>query len=164
MTVLVIGAHGTLGARVCAELTARGVPALAATRGSDLAGYGASTIVHCAGASLALGLGHGWRGYGAVDVPLGRTVIDAARRTGARLVYVAAHHAPAMRRCAYVAAHERVAAEMAGVDGVVVRATGFFAVFASLLPLARRGLLFDLGDGSPRTNPIDEGDLARIVV
>ena len=164
MSILVIGARGALGAQVMAELAARGVRAIPAGRGDDYAASGATAIVHCAGASLALGLGHGWRGYRAVDVPLGDRVIEAARRSGARLVYVAAHHPPGMRGCAYVAAHERVAEAMTDLDGVVVRATGFFAAFASFLPLARRGLLLDVGAGDRRTNPIAEGDLARIVV
>lgn len=166
MSILVVGARGLLGVHVMAELAARGVRAIPATRDGHYASAaaGAEAILHCAGASVAPGLGHGWRGFGAVDVPLGRAVIEAARQTGARLVYVAAHHAPALRDCAYIAAHERVAAAMADLDGVVVRATGFFGTFASLLPLARRGVLVDLGDGRARTNPIAERDLARIVV
>ncbi|MBA3392378.1 MAG: hypothetical protein H0T89_07025 [Deltaproteobacteria bacterium] len=56
-----------------------------------------------------------------------------------------------------------MARAMADVDGVVVRATGFYSAFAGLLPLARRGLLLDVGDGAVRTNPIDEHDLAAIV-
>jgi uncharacterized protein YbjT (DUF2867 family) len=87
----------------------------------------------------------------------------AARRTGARLVYVGVHHAPALARGAYIDAHERVAAAMRDLDGVVVRPTGFFSAYAALLPLARRGILVDIGDGRARTNPIDERELAAIV-
>jgi hypothetical protein len=47
--------------------------------------------------------------------------------------------------------------------GVVVRATGFFSAYAALLPMARRGMIVDIGDGRARTNPIDERDLAVIV-
>lgn len=161
MNVQVLGGRGTLGALVCRELAARGHRVTAVGRGEPL---GASdAIVNCAGASVALGLGHGWRGYGAVDVPIGLAAVRAARETGARLVYVAAFHPPALRGCAYVAAHERVAEAMRDVDGSVVRATGFFAAFASLLPLARRGWLVDLGPGRARINPIAEADLARVV-
>jgi uncharacterized protein YbjT (DUF2867 family) len=124
----------------------------------------AELIVNCAGASMALGFGHGWRGYRAVDVPVGLAAIAAAKRCGARLVYVAVHHPPQLRACTYVAAHEQVADAMAGLDGCVVRATGFFSAFASFLPMARRGWLMDVGAGTPRTNPIDERDLARVVV
>jgi hypothetical protein len=129
-----------------------------------IARAGAGTIIDCAGASVAIALGHGWRGYRAVDTPIGLAVALAARRTGAHMIYVAAHHAPAQRRTPYIAAHERVIAAMRDVSGCVVRATGFFAAFAALLQLARRGWLVDVGDGHTRTNPIDERDLAELVV
>lgn len=172
MDVLVLGARGGLGRLVCEELAARGHRTRPASRADARnaaalarAAAGAGAIVNCAGASVALGLGHGWRGYRAVDTPIGLCAAEAARRTGARLVYVGVHHAyaPGLARCAYVDAHERVAAAMRDLDGVVVRATGFFSAYAALLALARRGLLPDVGDGRARTNPIDERDLAAIV-
>jgi uncharacterized protein YbjT (DUF2867 family) len=170
MDILILGARGGLGRLVCAELTARGHQVRAATRAEARdaealarAATPCGAIVNCAGASVALGLGRGWRGYRAVDTPIGLAAAGAARRTGARLVYVGVHHPPALARGAYVDAHERVAAAMRDLDGVVVRATGFFSAYAALLPLARRGLIFDIGDGRARTNPIDERDLAAIV-
>lgn len=162
MNAIVIGARGALGKHVCAELAGRGHAVTAAKRGERI--EAADVIVNCAGASMALGLGHGWRGYRAVDVPVGLAAIEAAKRCRARLVYVAVHHPPELRACTYVAAHERVAEAMAGMNGCVVRATGFFSAFASFLPMARRGWLMDVGAGTPRTNPIDERDLSRVVV
>jgi len=170
MDVLVLGARGGLGRLICGELAARGHRTRTVTRGEARdaaalarAAAGAGAIVNCAGASVALGLGHGWRGYRAVDTPIGLAAAEAARRAGARLVYVGVAHAPALARTPYVDAHERVAAAMRDQDGVVVRATGFFSAYAALLPLARRGILPDIGDGRARTNPIDERDLAAIV-
>ena len=161
MHVLVIGGRGALGRHVCRELARRGQRVTAVGRGEPL--VHADAIVNCAGASVVMGPGHGWRGYPAVDVPIGLAAVEAARRDRARLVYVAAHHPPALRGCAYIAAHERVAAAMRDLDGIVVRATGFFSAFAALLPLARRGWLADVGDGHVRINPIAETDLAAIV-
>ena len=170
MEILVLGAGGGLGRLVCAELAARGHRVLTATRreardAEALARIAirAVAIIDCAGASVALGIGHGWRGYRAVDTPIGLAAAAAARRTGARLVYVGVHHPPALARTPYIAAHERVVAAMRDIDGVVVRATGFYSAFAGLLPLARRGLLTDIGSGDARTNPIAEHELAAIV-
>ncbi len=168
MDVLVLGARGGLGRLVASELTLRGhriltVERAAARDPQRLAATGAQAIVDCAGASVMMGLGHGWRGYRAVDTPIGLAAVEAARRLDVRMVYVGVHHSPAFQRCWYVDAHERVAAAMADIDGVVVRPTGFFSAFASLVPLARRGLLADIGDGRVLTNPIDEHDLAAIV-
>jgi uncharacterized protein YbjT (DUF2867 family) len=164
MDVLVIGGRGTLGKHVCADLAARGHRVRPAGRRDRLADARADAIVNCAGASVALAPGHGWRGYGAIDVPVGLAAVELARQWRARLVYVAVQHPPALAACTYVAAHERVAASIRDIDGCVVRATGFFAAFAALLPLARRGWLVDVGDGRARTNPIDERDLATVVV
>jgi NADH dehydrogenase len=171
MDVVVIGGGGTLGRLLCGQLEARGHRPIALGRASGnlrnpatIERTGARVIINGAGASVALGFGHGWRGYRAVDVPVGIAAAEAARRLGARLVYVGVHHPPALRATPYVDAHERVAAAMNDVNGCVVRATGFFSAFTALLPLARRGILLDVGDGRARTNPICEHDLAEIVV
>src|SRR5262245_27545309 len=76
MEILVLGARGGLGRLVCAELEARGHRVTAAARGEvrdpDALVRGApAAIVNCAGASVAMGFGHGWRGYRAVDTPIG---------------------------------------------------------------------------------------------
>lgn len=172
MRVLVVGGTGGLGTLVCGELARRGVEAKPlGRRDGDLrdpeivagAATGADAIINCAGASVAMGLGRGWRGYPAVDTPIGLAVAEAARRAGVRVVYVSVAHPPALARTAYVSAHERVVAAMAELDAVIVRPTGFFSAYASLLPMIRRGLAFDLGDGRARTNPIDERELAAIV-
>ena len=153
-----IGARGALGRQVCAQLAARGYRVTRQARDADI-GPAGDVIVNCAGASMVAGLGHGWRGYGAVDVAIGLRAVEAAKRLNARLVYVGVHQSPELRDCAYVAAHERVAAAMSEVDGCVVRATGFFSVFRQFM----RGPLVDVGPGRTRTNPIDERDLAVVV-
>ena len=171
MDVLMIGGGGTLGRLVCADFAARGHTAIPFGRingdlrdPNALAAPNARVIVNCAGASVAMGLGHGWRGYRAVDIPIGRAAIAAARQTSARLVYVAVQHGAVLRNTAYVDAHEQVAEAMVDLDACIVRATGFFSAYTALLPMARRGLLVDIGNGKARTNPICERDLAEIVV
>jgi uncharacterized protein YbjT (DUF2867 family) len=173
MTMLVIGAGGIVGRATCAELAARGVAVKRWSRVVDgdardaaavtRAATGASAIVDAAGASCAMALGHGWRGYAAVDVPIGRACVHAAKATGARLVYVAAFHQAALAAQPYIAAHERVAREALAIGGAVVRPTGLYATLATLTAMARRGLLVDVGAGAARTNPIDERDLARAI-
>ncbi|MCW5803856.1 MAG: hypothetical protein KIT31_15865, partial [Deltaproteobacteria bacterium] len=154
MDILVVGARGGLGRLICEELTARGHTARTVERAASrdpealaAAAKGTGALIDCAGASVAMGLGKGWRGYGAVDVPIGLACIEAARRADVRMVYVGVHHDPRQAATAYVGAHERVAAAMNRVDGVVVRATGFFSAYAALLPLARKDRLVDIGRG-----------------
>lgn len=168
MDILVLGARGGLGSLVAGELTLRGHRVLVVSRDQArdvdaLVATRANAIVNCAGASVAMALGKGWRGYRAVDTPIGLAAVAAARELDVRMVYVGVAHSPVFARCWYVDAHERVVHAMRDIDGVVVRATGFFSAFAALVPLARRGLLADIGDGRARTNPIDEHELAAIV-
>lgn len=168
MDILVLGAGGGLGRLVVGELTLRGhrvltVPRAHARDVDALAATRARAIVDCAGASVAFGLGKGWRGYRAVDTPIGLAAVAAAKRLDARMVYVGVHHTRGFADCWYVDAHERVARAMRDLDGVVVRPTGLFSAFASLVPLARRGMLADIGAGQAKTNPIDEHELAAIV-
>jgi len=167
---LLLGARGGLGKLIAAQLTAKGHAIRTVSRevARDRealveAARGATAIVNCAGASVAMGFGKGWRGYRAVDTPIGLAAVHAAKAHDIRLVYVGVAHPPELARCAYVDAHERVVAAMRDLDGVVVRATGFFSAYAALLPMARRGFLMDIGAGQTRTNPIDERDLAEIV-
>jgi uncharacterized protein YbjT (DUF2867 family) len=171
MDVVVLGGGGTLGRLVCREVQARGHKAIPLGRRDGdlrdpavLAAPNARVIINCAGASVAMGLGKGWRGYRAVDIPIGHAAVAAAHKTNARLVYIGVHHGAALATTAYVDAHEQVAKAMAGLDACVVRATGFFSAYTALLPMAKKGMLVDIGDGSARTNPICERDLAEIVV
>ena len=167
---LLLGARGGLGTLIARELVAKGhaVRTVERTAARDpdaltAAAKGAGAIVDCAGASVAMALGKGWRGYRAVDTPIGLAAVHAAKQLDIRLVYVGVAHPPELARCAYVDAHERVANAMRDIDGVVVRATGFFSAYAALLGMARRGFLMDIGSGQTRTNPIDEHCLAEIV-
>jgi uncharacterized protein YbjT (DUF2867 family) len=168
MDTVVLGAGGTLGRWIHEGLVARGhrVTTVARHDARDAAAIARNrpgVIIDCAGASTAMALGKGWRGYGAVDTPIGLSAVQAARSCGARMIYVGVHHPPELANTAYVAAHERVVAAMSA-DDCVVRATGFFSAFHALLPMAQRGFLVDVGNGRARTNPIDERDLADVVV
>ncbi len=170
MDTLLIGARGGLGTLIAKELVAKGHAVRTVDRASArdpaaliAAARGVGAIVDCAGASVAMALGKGWRGYRAVDTPIGLAAAQAAKQLDLRMVYVGVAHPPELARCVYVDAHERVANAMRDIDGVVIRATGFFSAYAALLPMAKRGFLMDIGAGQTKTNPIDERDLAEIV-
>jgi uncharacterized protein YbjT (DUF2867 family) len=50
------------------------------------------------------------------------------------------------------------------VDWVIFRSGGFFADLAEVRQMAARGPLFVIGHGQFKTNPIDVGDLARLML
>jgi uncharacterized protein YbjT (DUF2867 family) len=190
MTLLVAGTGGALGREV-AELAlasgwrvralvrdpARVSPGLAARlegvavadardrRATAAAVAGCSAVFSCVGASVLPMLGRGWRGFGAVDWPCNRNLVDAARAAGAeRFVYVSVFHDQALKRLAYVAAHERVVDHLreSGLRFAVVRPTGFHSAIASYVDLAVKGPIPEIAGGAAVTNPIADADLAAV--
>lgn len=65
-----------------------------------------------------------------------------------------------------VAAKERFVGELAAapIDGLVVRATGFFRDVQEVFDMARRGRVFLFGDGKARSNAVHGADLAEACV
>jgi uncharacterized protein YbjT (DUF2867 family) len=187
--LLVAGASGALGARAALAARARGWRIRALTRDRERLPYvlqpdavvgdgrdpaiaaeavaGVDAVFSAAGASVSPALGHGWRGYRAVDGALHRTLIAAAAAAHVgRFVYVSVFHPPALRHVAYVAAHEEVVDQLraAAIPHAVIRPTGFFSAVGAYLDLARRGPVPEIGRGDSRTNPIDDDDLAEVCV
>ena len=184
----VFGATGRLGRRLVRELAERGhyvvavgrqeaklrelVPTANETRSMDLLVDGplvesvcsqVDYVFACVGASVLPGRGHGWRGYEAVDSRANRSLISAARATRVRgFVYVAVAAHEQLGDLAYVEAHERVVRDLrdSGLPYGVIRPTGFYGALALLVDMAAKGPLPLVGDGSARTNPIHEADVA----
>src|SRR5262245_59278438 len=170
--LLIAGATGALGRAIATGALARGrtvrvlvrdrarlAPALrervdvVVGDARDPAAVGAAVagverVVSSVGASVMPGLGRGWRGYGAVDWPINRAVIDAAAAAGVRrFAYVSVPHPPAMARVPYIAAHERVVDHLRGgtLDWAVIRPTGFFSAVNVYLEMARDGAIPEIG-------------------
>jgi uncharacterized protein YbjT (DUF2867 family) len=188
-TVAVAGATGVLGRLVTAELRLRGVPVRALTRqagktaedlGADEVAIwntadsnadpsraldGAEVVFSCLGASVLPARTSERRSYFDVDYALNKSLLGTAKARGVRrFVYVSVFGAPGYKRTAYVRAHEAVVEEIrkSGLSWGVVRPTGFFSALAAYLDMAKKGGVPLFGDGSARTNPFDERDLAVV--
>jgi uncharacterized protein YbjT (DUF2867 family) len=187
--VLITGASGHLGRHVCRAFHARGyrVRALArdprvlapvsqhvdevvrgdltdATTLADVCS-GIDVVVSCAGASMRLGNLADRRSFMAVDYRGNANVLEQARTSGVgRFIYVSLHESRRFVHSEYALAHEHFVAALAasGVPYTVVRPTGFFSFFAEVLRQARHGVGVVVGDGSRRTNPVDERDVAEL--
>lgn len=189
-TVLVAGATGTLGPEVVRELHARGFRVRVLTRSRDRAERllpyvdeisvgdalqpdmlapaleGVQMVISCVGAPIDFSLAHR-RGYLDVDTLANGNLIEAARRAGAtRFVYVAVHTQSGYAETAYIRAHEIVVDHLrrSSLEFAVVRPTGIFPIFAPMVEMARRGLVWFPGDGRARTNPVHPADVARACV
>ena len=188
-TVLLAGATGALGRSILRELDARGHdvralvrdPAkLAATgatatpviadvrRPETLAGTcdGVEAVISTVGAPLALRLSRRGESFRAVDYQGNMNLLAEARRAGVRrFIYISLFNGGKMPHLEYARAHEDFARELAasGIEWVVIRPTGFFSAFAEIFAMARRGRAMSVGDGSARTNPVHDDDIATIV-
>ncbi|AUX20822.1 uncharacterized protein SOCEGT47_012960 [Sorangium cellulosum] len=140
------------------------VVADAAERGAVAgAADGIDTVVSCLGASVSLTLRER-RGYHDVDLVANTSLLEAAKRAGARrFVYLSAHPGPGYAHTLYLCAHlqveERVRAS--GLSFSFVRPTGIYSALTDLIAMARAGLGTVVGDGRARTNPVHPLDVAE---
>ncbi|WP_245809868.1 DinB family protein [Cohnella massiliensis] len=85
-------------------------------------------------------------------------------RTATRFLFVSVYEASRMLHLDIVNARERFVSELAasGLSYAVIRPTGFYSDLAGLLRMAERGVVFLIGDGRYRLNPIHGADLAEL--
>jgi uncharacterized protein YbjT (DUF2867 family) len=189
--VLVAGATGSLGRHVVDLLRVRGSrvrilsrrdrPEETARDGgiecfradvlapATLAGScdGVDAVVSCLGASLDL---YAWRdrlSYSRIDAEGNLALVEAARAAGVPMfAYVSVFANGPIEQTAYVRAHRAVerGLEATSMESRILRPTGFFGFLDELIRMAGRGLVPLIGDGTARTNPIDEAELAGFVV
>ncbi len=139
-----------------------------ATRPKSLEGAltGIDAVISCLGAPVNFS----WtdrRGFHAVDTVANCNLIRAAVKAGvARFVYVSVHVHPGYAATAYIRAHESVVAALgeSGLSFAVVRPTGIFPIFDALVTMAHRGVATIPGDGTARTNPVHQLDVAEACV
>jgi uncharacterized protein YbjT (DUF2867 family) len=127
---------------------------------------GINVVVSALGASVDPSPWIGRRTFTRVDAPANLALLEEARRAGVgRFVYVSLAGGAQLRTLDYAEGHERVvdALRKNSMSGTVVRPTGFFCAMSAFIGFARRGVVPVIGNGSSRTNPIDERDVAGIV-
>jgi len=183
-SILIAGATGSVGRQLVRQAKDRGfrVTALSrtasqmaevadrvinfdATQGiPELAGH--DLVISALGAPVAMSHSDRRR-FRTVDFGGNLNLLRAARRAGVeRFVYVSVHVEAGYASTAYVLAHEEFvnALQESGLSHAVVRPTGIFSAFHDFIPMARKGLMMVLGDGSARTNPVHQADVARIAL
>jgi uncharacterized protein YbjT (DUF2867 family) len=189
--ILLLGATGQLGRQIAHELRARGYHTRALVRDLDRAAFLQNTVDELIEADPTrpdtLRPGH-FADIDTVISALGKSVSpnDRSRPTfrevdyqgnlnvlamagqhGVRkFIYVSAFHAEQFPRLEYFRVHADFsrALSASGLDYCICKPPALFSAYAELLDLARQGRLTGIGNGKARTNPIDEGDFARVVV
>jgi uncharacterized protein YbjT (DUF2867 family) len=187
--VLVAGATGALGRSVAVLLRDQGYLVRALSRSAERASQiaadevvigdatrperiatacdGVDIVFSCLGQSVGTDLRNRGPGYHAIDYVANHHLIAQARRAGVRrFVYVSVFGAEANPTVAYFRAHADAADELrsSGMSYAVIQPTGFFSAFRAFFEMARDGRAVVFGDGSARSNPIHDADLAAVCV
>ena len=83
-----------------------------------------------------------------------------------KFVYVSVFDAHRMMNIPNVQAHEKFVRELqaAKIESAIIRPNGFFSEIGQFVSRARKGIMFWVGDGYQRQNPIHGADLAKVCV
>jgi uncharacterized protein YbjT (DUF2867 family) len=181
--VLVAGATGYLGRHLVSALKARGYRVRALVRrGKQVDGADEHVEAEVTRPETLLGVCDGVDAvfsalgitrqkdpvdFEDIDYAANAALLDEAVGAGARRFGVIAPVGHELcRDLKIVQAKERFIEELgaAPIEGVVVRATGFFKDVAEIFKMARRGRVYLFGDGEARTNAVHGADLAGACV
>lgn len=187
--ILLAGATGMLGKYVLEDLNREGfsVKAIGRDRAKldrltdaapicadftspvTLAGVcdGVDAVISCAGASMKMNSFGDRSTFYQIDYKGNSQLLAEAQRSRVKkFIYVSLCAGDRLRQTEYADAHERFVDRLSRSDlqYTIVRPTGFFGFHLEILKMARKGRGVLIGDGSCRTNPIHEADVARACV
>ena len=106
-------------------------------------------------------------GFEEVDFAGNMNILEEAIKSGVKkFVYVSAFHAEKYLHLTYFNVHHRFSEELkkSGIDYSIIKPPAIFSAFIDMMDLAKKGQLVTIGKGDKKTNPIFEGDLAKICV
>lgn len=102
-----------------------------------------------------------------VDLNGNLNILEEAKKSGIKkFVYVSAFHAEKYTHLEYFKVHNEFAEELktSGIDYSIIKPPAIFCAFLDVIEMARKGKVITLGNGEHKTNPIYEGDLAKVCV
>lgn len=187
--VILFGATGNLGTCVAHELVAQGFDVTCVvrntskadrlpvkvltvtadvTKATDLAGItqGFDVVISCLGKSVSLS-DRSKASFYDIDFTANSLILaDAVRSKVNKFVYVSAFHAERYSHLEYFLVHHEFSEKLkaSGLNYSIVKPPALFGAFKEAVDLARKGRLVNIGKGDRKTNPISEGDLAKVMV
>lgn len=102
-----------------------------------------------------------------IDFVGNANILQEAKASGVeKFVYVSVYHAERYLHLNYCKAHHEFAEllKRADVDYSIIKPPAVFSAFVDMIEMAKKGQLVTIGAGDQKTNPIFEGDLAKICV
>ena len=102
-----------------------------------------------------------------VDYLGNRTILEEAKRSGIKkFIYISAFHAERYTHLEYFRVHHAFGQALmaSGLEYTIVKPPAVFSAYQDMVTMAKKGQLVNIGAGDKKTNPIFEGDLAKVVV
>ena len=102
-----------------------------------------------------------------IDLNANSSILDEAVRSKVRkFVYVSALGAEHNTHLEYFNVHHLFSERLkqSGIDYSIIKPPALFSAFIDLIEMAKKGRLVTMGKGDKLTNPIYEGDLAKVCV
>ena len=102
-----------------------------------------------------------------VDLKGNLNILNEAIRAGIKkFVYISAFHSEKYLHLEYFRVHHEFseALKRSGIDYSIIKPPAIFSAFIDVVEMSKKGRLVHLGKGDKKTNPIFEGDLAKIAV
>lgn len=102
-----------------------------------------------------------------VDYDANKNILDQSIKAGIKkFVYISAFHSEKYLHLEYFKVHHDFSEllKKSGIDYSIVKPPAIFSAFIDMIEMAKKGQLVNIGKGDKKTNPIYEGDLAKITV
>lgn len=91
---------------------------------------------------------------------------EALKSNVQKFVYISAFHAEKYLHLDYFKVHHDFSEKLksSGLNYSIIKPPAIFCAFIDVIDMAKKGQLMNLGKGDKKTNPIYEGDLAKVCV
>jgi uncharacterized protein YbjT (DUF2867 family) len=190
MKIILFGGTGNLGKEIARELIKQGHDVTAIVRNKDRAEQLKGLVANCIVADVTnsnslIGI---CNGFDIVVSSLGKSVSpndkskttfydidfvanslileEAKKNSIKKFVYVSALHSEKYLHLEYFKVHHDFSEKLkqSGIDYSIIKPPAIFSAYTDMIQMARKGQLANIGSGDKKTNPIYEGDLAKICV
>jgi uncharacterized protein YbjT (DUF2867 family) len=98
-----------------------------------------------------------------IDLNANTYILKDAQKSGVKkFVYVSALHAEKHLHLEYFRVHHEFSQRLiaSGINYTIIKPPAIFSGFIDMIDMAKKGMLFNIGSGDKKTNPIYELDLA----
>lgn len=190
MKILLFGATGNLGLAIAKELKQKGYELTAVVRNKikarELESISSKIII--ADVTIPSNLVNICNGFDIVISSLGKSVspndkseptfkdidyiananiLNEAKKSNVKkFIYISAFHSEHYLHLEYFKVHHEFSEKLisSGIDYSIIKPPAIFSAFIDMIEMAKKGQLLNIGIGDKKTNPIYEGDLAKIAV